>query len=206
MIVLGIGIILPLQNEMKEPKNFSRPWGVLNVGVGILTTLIITFGFFGYWQYGPEIESSITMNLPNDDALAQTVLIVISAGVALGYAMQFYIPIQILFPLITRSIKAAANSPLVSELLFRTLMVLITFTVAILVPNVGLLISLIGAVCSNALALVFPVIIEFLVDTRGDNKMALPHIIKNVLILLLAFVGFLSGGYVSIRGIIDLYT
>lgn len=37
----GIGIILPLQNEMKEPKNFSRPLGVLNMGVLILTALVL---------------------------------------------------------------------------------------------------------------------------------------------------------------------
>lgn len=39
----GIGIILPLQNEMKEPKNFSRPLGVLNIGVLILTVLVIWY-------------------------------------------------------------------------------------------------------------------------------------------------------------------
>lgn len=39
----GIGIILPLQNEMKNPKNFSRPLGVLNIGVLILTVLVIWY-------------------------------------------------------------------------------------------------------------------------------------------------------------------
>lgn len=201
----GIGIVLPLQNEMKEPKNFSRPYGVLNVGVLILTTLIITFGFFGYWQYGDEVESSLTQNLPADDYLAQSVLIIISVGVGLGYPIQFYIPIQILYPVIQRSVKITRKYPLTFELIFRVFLVLVTFTVAILVPNVGLLISLIGAVCSNSLALVFPVIIEYLVKTRGDNRMSLFHAIKNILILLLAIVGFLSGGYESIRGIIALY-
>lgn len=201
----GIGIVLPLQNEMKEPKNFSRSYGVLNVGVVILTTLVIIFGFFGYWKYGPDVESSLTLNLPADDWLAQTVKIVVASGVALGYAIQFYIPIQILFPLIQRSIKFTKNNPFSSELMFRVFMVIVTFLVAILVPNLGLLISLIGAICSNSLALVFPVIIEYLVATRGDSKMQTLDVIKNILILLLAIVGFLSGGYESVRGIIGLY-
>ena len=202
----GIGIVLPLQSEMKNPTNFSRPLGVLNVGVLILTCFVITFGFFGYWQYGEKVASSLTLNLPQDDIFAQTVNIIIAVGVALGYAIQFYIPIQILFPLVRRSMNCASNNPLASELTFRMFMVLVTFTVAILVPNVGLLISLIGAICSNSLALVFPVIIEYLVMTRGDNKMSWFHTIKNLLILGLALIGFLSGGYQSISGIIDMYT
>lgn len=201
----GIGIVLPLQSEMRHPNNFSRKLGVLNVGVLILTSFVITFGFFGYWQYGELVKSSLTQNLPQDEVLAQVINIIIVTGVALGYAMQFYVPIQILFPLIKRSMSFASNSPFISELVFRIFMVLVTFTVAILVPNVGLLISLIGAVCSNSLALVFPVIIEYLVMTRGDNKMSWFHIIKNLLILGLALIGFLSGGYQSILGIIALY-
>ena len=202
----GIGIVLPLQSEMRHPNNFSRKLGVLNIGVLILTTFVITFGFFGYWQYGPKVASSLTLNLPQDEALAQSVNIIIATGVALGYALQFYIPIQILFPLVRRSMSCASNNPMISELTFRIFMVLVTFTVAILVPNVGLLISLIGAICSNSLALVFPVIIEYLVMTRGDNKMSWFHTIKNILILALALVGFISGGYQSILGIIALYT
>lgn len=201
----GIGIVLPLQSEMRHPNNFSRKLGVLNVGVLILTSFVITFGFFGYWQYGEKVASTLTLNLPQDEVLAQSVNIIIAVGVALGYAMQFYIPIQILFPLVKRSMSCASNNPLASELVFRIFMVLVTFTVAILVPNVGLLISLIGAVCSNSLALVFPVIIEYLVMTRGDNKMSWFHIIKNLSVLGLALIGFLSGGYQSILGIIALY-
>ncbi|KAG5684508.1 hypothetical protein PVAND_013737 [Polypedilum vanderplanki] len=202
----GIGLVLPLQAEMKEPKNFPRPFGVLNVGVIILTTLVISFGFMGYWQFGNEVAGSLILNLPPDEVFYQSVLVIVACGVALGYAIQFYIPIQILFPLIRRSIKLADNNPLISELLFRTIMVILTFLVAILVPNIGLLISLIGAVCSNSLALVFPVIIEYLVKTRGEDKMKPIHIVKNIFILLLAVIGFLSGGFEAIRGIIALYT
>lgn len=201
----GIGLVLPLQSEMKEPKNFSRPLGVLNIGVLILTSLVIFFGFFGYWQFGDKVLGSLTLNLPQDDPFAQSVKIIVSSGVALGYAIQFYIPIQILFPLVKRSINLVGQHPFPSELVFRIFMVLVTFTVALLVPNVGLLISMIGAICSNSLALVFPVIIEYLVMTRGDDKMPLFHIIKNILILCLALIGFLSGGYESVLGIIDLY-
>ena len=110
-----------------------------------------------------------------------------------------------MFPSIIKRFKVADRHPLICEMIFRALMVLATFSVALLVPNLGLLISLIGAVCSTSLALVFPVVIEYLVLTRHDESVGLLVVIKNILILCLAAVGFVSGGYESIRQIIKLY-
>lgn len=201
----GIGLVLPLKNSMKNPSNFSRPLGVLNVGVGMQTVLFITLGVFGYWQYGPKVESSLTLNLPDDEVLAQTVLLILSFGVVLGYAIQFFIPMQIMFPSVQNVIKPARRHPLVGEVSFRAFMVLVTFGVALVVPNLGLLISLIGAICSNSLALLFPVLIEYLVVTRDNKPMTGVFMAKNGLILLLAVVGFASGGYESVKQIIDMY-
>lgn len=201
----GIGLVLPLKNSMKNPSNFSRPIGVLNVGVGMQTVLFITLGVFGYWKYGPEVESSLTLNLPDDEVLAQTVLLILSFGVVLGYAIQFFIPMQIMFPSVQNVIKPAGRHPLIGEVSFRAFMVLVTFGVALVVPNLGLLISLIGAICSNSLALLFPVLIEYLVVTRDNKSMSGVFMAKNGLILLLAVVGFASGGYESVKQIIDMY-
>jgi solute carrier family 36 (proton-coupled amino acid transporter) len=137
--------------------------------------------------------------------LAQSVMIMISIGVILGFGIQFFIPIQIMFPSIKSKFKFAADKPLISEMIFRTVIVLMTFSVAFLVPNLGLLISLIGAVCSTSLALVFPVLIEHLVITRNDESPSVIVVIKNSLILLLAVVGFVSGGYESVREISKMY-
>lgn len=200
----GIGLVLPLKNSMKNPSNFSRPLGVLNVGVSMHTVLFITLGVFGYWKYGDYAEGSLTLNLPKNEWLSQTVLMILSFGVVLGYAIQFFIPMQIMFPLVRHFIKPADRNPLVGEMMFRAFMVLVTFGVALAVPNLGLLISLIGAICSNSLALLFPVLIEYLVETR-DKSMSRIFMAKNGFILLLACVGFISGGYESVKQIIDLY-
>lgn len=60
----GIALVLPLQNAMKEPESFSKPLGVLNVGMVLVTTIYILVGLIGFWQYGEETEASITLNLP----------------------------------------------------------------------------------------------------------------------------------------------
>lgn len=49
---------------MKYPENFEKPFGVLNVGLTIITILSLTFGFFGYFKWGDSVEGSLTLNLP----------------------------------------------------------------------------------------------------------------------------------------------
>lgn len=60
----GIALVLPLQNAMKDPESFSRPLGVLNVGMVLVSSIYILVGLIGFWQYGEETEASLTLNLP----------------------------------------------------------------------------------------------------------------------------------------------
>jgi solute carrier family 36 (proton-coupled amino acid transporter) len=63
----AIALVLPLQNEMRKPENFSKRLGVLNVGMVIATAMYIIIGVVGYWKYGEEVLGSVTLNLPNED-------------------------------------------------------------------------------------------------------------------------------------------
>lgn len=61
--------VLPLKNEMKKPRNFDRPMGVLNVGMVIVGTMFVALGFLAYLKYGDDIQGSVTLNLePNNEA------------------------------------------------------------------------------------------------------------------------------------------
>lgn len=59
--------MLPLENEMKTPKSFGGTFGVLNQGMIVIVLLYVGMGLFGYLNYGPEIQGSITLNLPAED-------------------------------------------------------------------------------------------------------------------------------------------
>jgi len=59
--------VLPLQSEMKKKEQFTKPLGVLNVGMTIVTSLILVMGFLGYLKYGDEVAGSLTLNLPQED-------------------------------------------------------------------------------------------------------------------------------------------
>lgn len=76
--------------------------------------------------------------------------------------------------------------------------------VAEAVPNLVLLISLVGAFCSSALALMFPPLIDIvleLVKEKGQPSKFL--IAKDSLIILLGLVGFVTGTYESILAIVN---
>lgn len=62
----GIALVLPLQNAMKVPRNFSKCFGVLNVGMVFVTFIFLSFGGIGYWKYGEDTQGSLTLNLPTD--------------------------------------------------------------------------------------------------------------------------------------------
>ena len=59
-------MVLPLENQMRTPRDM-RGWnGVLNTSMTIVTCLYIAVGFFGYLKYGEDVQGSITLNLPVD--------------------------------------------------------------------------------------------------------------------------------------------
>ena len=63
----GIGVVLPLENQMKTPGDM-RGWnGALNTALTMVTSLYIAVGFFGYLKYGEAVVGSITLNLPSDE-------------------------------------------------------------------------------------------------------------------------------------------
>ncbi|KAA0197995.1 hypothetical protein HAZT_HAZT009166 [Hyalella azteca] len=65
--VEGIGCMLPIENRMADPSNFSGIIGVLNTCMVIVVCLYTGIGFFGYVRYREDVQGAITLNLPSDE-------------------------------------------------------------------------------------------------------------------------------------------
>lgn len=63
----GIGVVMPVENSMKNPEHFLGCPGVLNCAMGTVVLLYATIGFFGYMTFGAETLGSITFNLEVDE-------------------------------------------------------------------------------------------------------------------------------------------
>ncbi|XP_067621826.1 proton-coupled amino acid transporter-like protein CG1139 isoform X4 [Eurosta solidaginis] len=121
----GIGVILPLENNMKRPEDFGGTTGVLNTGMTVVACLYTTVGFFGYLKYGENVKGSITLNLPSDQLLSQLVRIAMAIAIFLSYTLQFYVPVNIVDPFIRNQCVDQSRKELASTVLR---IVLVVFT------------------------------------------------------------------------------
>ncbi|XP_046684932.1 proton-coupled amino acid transporter-like protein pathetic [Homalodisca vitripennis] len=199
----GIGVVMPLENNMKTPEHFLGCPGVLNIGMGSVVTLYCVVGFLGYLRYGADTAGSITLNLP-DELLAQSVKVMIAVAMFFTYALQFYVPMEIIWKGVQHKFVEHPNR---AEYILRMLVVTGTVIVSVLVPNLGPFISLVGAVCLSFLGLMFPSIVEMVVwwDIPGGLGKGYWVVWKNILVICFGIVGFLTGSYTSLVEIVEEY-
>uniref|UniRef100_A0A3Q2XHH6 Solute carrier family 36 member 1 n=1 Tax=Hippocampus comes TaxID=109280 RepID=A0A3Q2XHH6_HIPCM len=190
----GIGVVLPLENKMHRPQSFPL---VLYLGMGIVTFLYISLGTIGYMCFGADIGGSITLNLPNCWTY-QAVKLLYCFGIFITFALQFYVPAEILIP--SAVARVSEHWERAVDLVLRAVLVIFTCTLAILIPELDLVISLVGSVSSSFLALIFPPILQVL--TFHGEGLSPASLAKNLVISFVGLVGFLAGTYVAIEQIV----
>uniref|UniRef100_A0A672FWL5 Solute carrier family 36 member 1 n=1 Tax=Salarias fasciatus TaxID=181472 RepID=A0A672FWL5_SALFA len=189
----GIGVVLPLENKMQRPHTFTL---VLYLGMGIVTFLYISLGTIGYMCFGDDIGGSITLNLPNCWTY-QTVKLLYCFGIFITFALQFYVPAEILIPPAVARVPPRWETAV--DLSLRTVLVIFTCALAILIPELDLVISLVGSVSSSFLALIFPPLLQILTFHTEDLSPLVT--VKNAVISVVGLVGFLAGTYIAIEGV-----
>uniref|UniRef100_A0A2K5XD32 Solute carrier family 36 member 2 n=1 Tax=Mandrillus leucophaeus TaxID=9568 RepID=A0A2K5XD32_MANLE len=116
----SIGVVLPLENKMKNARHFPA---ILSLGMSIVTSLYISIGTLGYLRFGDDIKASISLNLPNC-WLYQSVKLLYIAGILCTYALQFYVPAEIIIPFAISRVSTRWALPL--DLSIRLAMVCLT--------------------------------------------------------------------------------
>ncbi|XP_062942560.1 proton-coupled amino acid transporter 2 [Cynocephalus volans] len=186
----SIGVVLPLENKMKDARRFPA---ILSLGMSIIIALYISIGTLGYLQFGDDIKASITLNLPNC-WLYQSVNLLYILGVLCTYSLQFYVPAEIIVPFALSNVSKRWELPL--DLSIRLAMVCLTCILAILIPRLDLVLSLVGSMSGSSLALIIPPLLE--ITTYYSEGMSPLTITKDALISILGFVGFVAGTYVAL--------
>ena len=152
--------------------------------------------------------------------------------VFISYNLQLYVAVQIIWPPINKCVDKKAFSCF-GEYLLRTLLVLLTFALAVLIPCLEQMISLTGAFAMSALSICIPAVLEIVAELplRSENeikslslfssvsfsnpkqlkgKQDPPQqnvplvIIRGIFIFCIGLLGAVAGSYVTIVEIYEL--
>nr|XP_033783578.1 proton-coupled amino acid transporter 1-like [Geotrypetes seraphini] len=185
-----IGTVLPLENKMQNPKQFQP---VLYVAMLLVTVIYVSMGTLGYLRFRDKVMASITLSLPNC-WLYQCVKLFYCFAIFISYILQFYVAAEIVIPHATARVKEKFT--LFVNLFLRVAMVFFTCALAIFVPHLDIVISLVGSASSNVLALIIPACLEL--TTYYLDGISRFKICKNILIIIIGIVGFVVGTLVSL--------
>ncbi|KAK6039869.1 hypothetical protein COOONC_22626 [Cooperia oncophora] len=97
-------VILPLENQMRNPHRMLGIFGVISTGVGFICALYTVTAILGYITYGSELKGSITLNL-SDDPLDFSVKVMLLLMTYCGYLIQHYPIFQTIWPLMQRRLS-----------------------------------------------------------------------------------------------------
>ncbi|KAL0943889.1 amino acid transporter [Colletotrichum truncatum] len=88
----GIGLIIPIQESMKNPSKFPR---VMFAVMIIISVLFIGMGAISYAAYGSKTETVVLLNLPQDSKLVNGVQFLYSVAIMLSIPLQLFPAIKI---------------------------------------------------------------------------------------------------------------
>ncbi|XP_059061996.1 proton-coupled amino acid transporter-like protein CG1139 [Achroia grisella] len=197
----GIGVVMPVENNMKKPRHFLGFPSVLVVAMSIIVFLYGTLGMFGYFRYGDVLRGSITLNLPIEEWPAVCAKIFIALSIFFTYPLQFFVVIDIFTKYTEPHIKEKYQ--FTTQIVARTVGVCCCVAIGIALPLLEQIINIVGAFFYSTLGLIIPGIIETVF--RWNNLGRLKWILwKNLLIVLFGLLCLISGCTVTIMDIIQI--
>ncbi|KAF9823117.1 hypothetical protein SFRURICE_019355 [Spodoptera frugiperda] len=197
----GIGVVMPVENEMAKPQQFLGCPGVLNVAMSIVISLYGIVGFFGYMKYGDDVRGSVTLNLPQDEVLAQSAKILMALAILFTYSLQFYVPMEMIWRQLNEKISVRYHN--ITQISIRTAAVVGSVALAAAFPDLELFINLSGAIFLSTLGLLTPAVIDTV--HKWDRGLGPFKWIlwKNLFIAMISLIALFAGSYTSIRSMVD---
>ncbi|KAJ7525559.1 hypothetical protein O6H91_17G056700 [Diphasiastrum complanatum] len=148
---VGVGIyalsctvlLIPIQSSMQNQPKFE---GVLALAMSSVTTLYVNFALLGFLAFGSQTRDIITLNLHKSLETSM-----VQAAQCLGLFFSFRLNIHPVYEMIERRLSHGKPS-----MFMRCSLLVVTCCVAVVVPNFGDFISLVGSSVSCTLGFIFP--------------------------------------------------
>jgi proton-coupled amino acid transporter len=151
----GIGLIIPIQESMKDPRKFP---GVLALIMIVITIVFTSMGALSYAAFGSKTKTVVILNMPQDSKFVNGVQFIYSLAILLSTPLQFFPAIEITSKAIFT--KTGKNNPYIKwkKNIFRFLMVMFCALVAwVGADDLDKFVALVGSFACIPLVYIYPV-------------------------------------------------
>jgi len=199
----AVGVIIALEHNMENPQRFLGKCGIFPWSLGVVVMLYMMVGLLGYLKYGPDVKDTIIASLPRHLWLSKVIEGVYAVCIYCTYPLQCYVSLEILWGNYIRYWIHDPYKECIVEYILRTVVVIFTFLLAVVIPHVDIMISLVGAFCLSTLGMIFPFTLELCTrwpDQLGKWRYVL---IKDLFFVILGVLILFIGTYVSLKTLFD---
>jgi proton-coupled amino acid transporter len=154
----GIGLIIPIQSGMKNPKKFPNVLGGVMI---IITVIFVSMGALSYAAFGSETKTVVILNMPQDNKFVNAVQFIYSLAILLSTPLQIYPAIEITSQQLFS--KTGKYNPYIKwkKNFFRFFMVMICAMLAWAGANdLDKFVSLVGSFACIPLVYIYPVSLQ----------------------------------------------
>lgn len=191
------GLMMPLKNEMRRPRQFSAPCGgVLTAAFLPMSFIFVFFNALCCFKYGYSIRDSVIENLPNDDFVSQIVIFLFAASLAVQQPLITYVVFDTLWNNMLNERRKRWSNVNFWEYTVRTVVFLVSFLAAYTIPNIDVFMSISGTIGTAFDSMIVPALAEsFIVSKlyRRRRSVRRKYYIKNSLIVVLAMIVLYMG-------------
>ncbi|XP_034650875.1 glutamate transporter polyphemus isoform X1 [Drosophila subobscura] len=198
----AVGSMLVVEANMAHPQSYLGMFGVLNVSVFFILLSNIFFGIMGYWRFGQIVEASITLNIPQNEILAQLIKVFIATGIFLSYPLNGFVAITVIFSDYSETTEKGKYHTLL-EYVVRISFLLLTGLVAVGVPNLAALTELEGAFSLSNLNLLCPALIDIFLNYDIGYGRLRWKLIRDLLLILVGLVFGIVGCMLAMKQLLD---
>ncbi|KAK9466622.1 transmembrane amino acid transporter protein-domain-containing protein [Lipomyces arxii] len=187
----GIGLVIPIHESMKKPKQFYSAIGLV---MAIITFVYIVMGVMSYAAYGSNVETVVILNMPQDNRLVNSVQFIYAMAILLSTPLQLFPAIRIMEN--AWFVKSGKHDMRAKwhKNIFRTAVVLVTLFVAWGgADDLDKFVALIGSFACIPLTYIYPPLLHYRACARTFFQ-------KSMDITILVF-GLLSMMYTTINTI-----
>lgn len=169
----GIGLLIPIQESMKNPQHF---YPSLAFVMSVVTFIFISSGLLCYCAFGAKVETVVLLNFPQDSIATMSVQLIYALAILLSTPLQLFPAIRIFETWTFPPNASGKHNQRVKWLknYFRTGVVISTALLAWIGANdLDKFVSLVGSFACIPLIYIYPPLLHLKVFGTGGSKLVL---------------------------------